>query len=70
LKFLRYDKVEAKVIRQFERYGIKPADPEYYSTLYGDSLLDTNMLLAKARELGITEDLVCYFFHMIKLYLI
>lgn len=50
--------MEAKVIRQFERHAVLPGDPENYSALYGHTLLDTNDLLAKARELGVTEDLV------------
>ena len=54
----RYDKVEAKVIRQFQNQGISLENPENYSTRYGDSLLDTKDLLEKVKELGITEDIV------------
>ena len=50
--------MEAKIVRQFQRHGIASEDPEAYSTRYGDSLLDTKALLAKVRELGITEDIV------------
>jgi hypothetical protein len=71
LKYLRYDKVEARIVRQFERLGIKSEDPENYSVCYGNSLLDTQQLLTQARELGITEDLVCHpFLSLIILYFI
>lgn len=56
----RYDKIEAKVIRQFQNQGISLEDPENYSTRYAGSLLDTKDLLEKVKELGITEDIVCH----------
>ncbi|CAF2399205.1 unnamed protein product [Rotaria sp. Silwood2] len=54
---ITYDNVQVKVVRQFERLGITPEDPQKYSARYGDSLLDAKDLLAQAKELGITEDL-------------
>lgn len=35
-----------------------PEDPHQYASAYGNSLLETEQLLAQIRELGITEDLV------------
>ena len=55
---LRYEKVEARVIRQVERLDVAPEDPETYYARYGSTLLDTNELLAQVKQLGIVEDLV------------
>ncbi|CAF0968330.1 unnamed protein product [Rotaria sordida] len=52
-----YDQIQVKVVRQFERLGISPEDPEKYSARYGNTLLDPKDLLAQVKELGITEDL-------------
>ena len=54
----RYEQVETRVVRQFERLAVTMEDPERYSARYAESLLDTEQLLAQARQLGITEDLV------------
>ena len=56
----RYDPVDARVVRQFERLGVALEDPERYAARYADSLLETEQLLAQAKELGITEDIVCH----------
>lgn len=53
--------MQSRIIRQFERLGVTPADPLNYSSIYGNSLLETEQLLTQIRELGITEDLVCTF---------
>lgn len=58
----RYDKIEAKVVREFRRHGVTPENPDTYTARYGDSLLDTQDLLFKVKELGITEDLVSFRF--------
>jgi hypothetical protein len=63
----RYEPVQARVIRHFERLGVTPADPRNYSALYGNSLLDTEKLLTQIRELGITEDIVCN--HSLKIWI-
>jgi len=34
------------------------ADPYQYSSMYGESLLDTNELLSQIRQLGFTDALV------------
>jgi len=62
LIYLRYEPVQSRVVRQIERLGVTPADPRSYVSIYGNSLLDTEQLLAQIRELGITEDLVCIIF--------
>lgn len=59
---LRYEPVQRRVLRQIERLGITPEDPQHYTTTYGSSLLETEQLLAQIRELGINEDLVRHFF--------
>ncbi|UJR36575.1 hypothetical protein I4U23_029294 [Adineta vaga] len=54
---IEYEKVEARVIRQVERLGISSENPENYSARYGNTLLDTDELLAQIKQLGIIEDL-------------
>jgi len=65
LERFRYDKIEAKIIREFHRHGVTPENPAAYSARYGDSLLDTKDLLQRVEELGITEDLVKFFFFFV-----
>jgi hypothetical protein len=62
LNYLRYEPVQTRIVRQVERLGVVSADPHNYFSHYGNSLLETQQLLAQIRELGITEDLVCSFF--------
>ncbi len=59
---LRYEPAKTRIIRKFDRLGITQEDPRNYSAVHGNSLLDPEQLLARIRELGITDDLVCYFF--------
>ncbi|CAF1299637.1 unnamed protein product [Adineta ricciae] len=54
---IEYEKVEARVVRQVERLGVAPEDPETYYARYGSTLLDTTELLAQVKQLGIVEDL-------------
>ena len=63
-QYLRYEKVESRVIRQFERLGIQPEDPEQYTARHGNALLNTEDLLAQAKQLGIAEDLVCHLLYL------
>lgn len=60
LSCFSYEKVHAKVLRQFQNQGISSEDPQSYSARYGDALLDAKDLLEKVKELGITEDIVCH----------
>ncbi|CAF1160538.1 unnamed protein product [Rotaria sordida] len=52
-----YEPVQTRIIRNVERLGIKPEDPHNYLTTYRDSLLQTEQLLERIKQLGITEDL-------------
>ena len=61
MRLFRYEPVQARIIRQFERLGVKTEDPKTYSTFYHNSLLDTEQLLNQLRQLGITEDVVRHF---------
>ncbi|CAF3320304.1 unnamed protein product [Rotaria socialis] len=54
---ITYDPVPVKVVRQVERQGVTPENPQSYLTRFGNSLLDPKDLIAQARELGITEDI-------------
>jgi len=61
--YLRYEPVQTRVVHQLQRLGVKPEDPANYSKSYGNSLLDTEQLLAQIKELGISVDLVCSFIY-------
>ncbi|CAF3707095.1 unnamed protein product [Rotaria socialis] len=52
-----YEPIQPRVVRQFERLGVRPEDPNKYSATYGNVLLSTEQLLAQIKELGITVDL-------------
>lgn len=54
----RYDVPETRVVRQVQRLGVTPEDPESYRRRYGETLLDSQELLAKVKQLGIDDDLV------------
>ncbi|CAF0975998.1 unnamed protein product [Adineta steineri] len=54
---IQYERVEPRIIRQFRRLGVTPADPENYTARFGNSLLATSDLLAHVKQLGISEDL-------------
>ena len=49
-------------MRQFEKVGVIQADPESYIASYGATLLDPETLVRRAREAGVYEDLVKFFF--------
>ncbi|CAF0941641.1 unnamed protein product [Adineta ricciae] len=54
---ITYEPIQTRVIRQFQRLGVTPEDPTNYAKNYGDSLLDTEQLLAQIKELGLNVDL-------------
>jgi hypothetical protein len=56
-----YDTVLARVIRQFQRFGITQEDPQAYVARYGASLLDAATLVQQARTAGVIEDIVNIF---------
>jgi hypothetical protein len=57
-----YDSVQARVIRQFQRFAITQEDPRAYTARHGSSLLDSAALVQQARTAGIVEDIVNNFF--------
>ncbi|UJR09541.1 hypothetical protein I4U23_013778 [Adineta vaga] len=54
---ITYEPIQTCIVRQFQRLGVTPEDPTNYSKNYGDSLLDSDQLLAQIKELGINVDL-------------
>ena len=59
-----------QVVRQFQRLDVTVENPQTYMKRYGNSVLDTNELLAQARQLGITENIVCHSCYFIPLSII
>ena len=55
-----YEKVQARVVRQFQRLGVTQENPEAYLARFGDSLLDAATLVQQARAAGVIEDIVIY----------
>lgn len=53
-----YDAVRARVIRQFQRLGVAPENPQTYTARYGATLLDSATLVQQARTAGVVEDIV------------
>ena len=56
-----YEPPKAQIIRRFQKLGIQRADPSEYVARFGTQLEDTNSLVARAREAGVVEDIVCLF---------
>ena len=55
---IQYEPAQVRVVRQIQRLGVTPFNPQAYIQQYGAQLLDTNTLLQKARAAGIIEDIV------------
>ena len=55
-----YDSVQARVIRQFQRFGVAQENPQSYVARYGVTLLDAATLVQQARNAGVVEDIVNY----------
>ena len=55
---IQYESPQVRVIRQFQRLGVTPENPQEYLQRYGASLLDIQTLLQQARAAGIVEDIV------------
>ncbi len=47
-----------RVIRQFQRLGVTPENPQAYIQRYGASLFDAQTLVQQARSAGVVEDIV------------
>lgn len=55
---IQYDPPQVRVIRQFQRLGVAPEDPQAYIQRYGASLFDAQNLVQQARAAGVVEDIV------------
>jgi hypothetical protein len=60
-----YEGVDTRIARKFEKYDVVREDPAAYAARYGGSLLDSVTLVQQARNYGVNEDLVKYFFKKI-----
>ncbi|CAF1012800.1 unnamed protein product [Rotaria sordida] len=54
---IEYEAPKVRVIRQFQRLGITPENPQEYIQRYGASLLDSQTLIQQARVAGVVEDI-------------
>ncbi|CAF1279904.1 unnamed protein product [Adineta ricciae] len=54
---IQYEAPQVRVIRQFERLGVTPANPQEYIQRYGATLFDAHTLLQQARAAGVVEDI-------------
>jgi len=52
-----YEAVHARVIRQFQRLGVTPENPQAYVARYGAQLIDSQTLVQQARAAGVVEDI-------------
>ncbi len=60
---IQYEPAQVRIIRQFQRLGVTPANPQAYVQQYGAQLLDAATLVQQARTAGVVEDIVrIYFF--------
>ncbi len=57
---IQYEPVQVRIVRQFQRLGITPEDPQAYVQRYGASLFDAQTLVQQARAAGVVEDIVSY----------
>jgi len=54
---IQYEAVQVRIVRQFQRLGVTPENPQAYIARYGASLFDANTLLQQARAAGVIEDI-------------
>ncbi|CAF1527510.1 unnamed protein product [Rotaria sp. Silwood1] len=54
---IEYEPSKVRVVRQFQRLGITPENPQEYMQRYGISLIDSQTLLQQARAAGVVEDI-------------
>ncbi len=55
---IQYEAPQVRVVRQFQRLGITPENPQAYIQRYGASLFDAQTLVQQARAAGVIEDIV------------
>jgi hypothetical protein len=56
-----YDSVQSNIVRKFERLEATQEDPDAYVARYGTPLLAPTTLIQQARNAGVTEDIVKFF---------
>jgi len=54
---IQYEAVQVRVVRQFQRLGVQPENPQSYVARYGASLFDSATLVQHARAAGVVEDI-------------
>jgi len=54
---IQYEPAHVRIVRQFERLGVTPANPQAYVAQYGATLLDAAVLVQQARAAGVVEDI-------------
>jgi len=54
---VQYEPAQVRIVRQFQRLGVTPANPVAYVQQYGASLLDAGTLVQQARAAGVVEDI-------------
>jgi hypothetical protein len=59
---IQYEPVQVRIVRQFQRLGVTPANPLAYVQQYGASLFDASSLVQQARAAGVVEDIVSIYF--------
>jgi hypothetical protein len=55
---IQYEPVQVRVVRQFQRLGVTPENPQVYVQRYGAALLESQTLVQQARAAGVVEDIV------------
>jgi len=54
---IQYEQAQVRIVRQFQRLGVTPENPQAYLQRYGAQLLDAQTLLQQARAAGVVEDI-------------
>jgi len=54
---IQYEQAQVRIVRQFQRLGVTPENPQAYVARYGGSLLDAQTLVQQARAAGVVEDI-------------
>ncbi len=55
---IQYEQAQVRIVRQFQRLGVTPENPQAYVQRYGAQLLDAQTLVQQARAAGVVEDIV------------
>jgi hypothetical protein len=54
---IQYEAPQVRIVRQFQRLGVQPENPQAYIARYGASLRDSVTLVQEARQAGVLEDI-------------